>query len=143
MFQLPGGFEPGLTTKMAPSWGRRGLCLETIGEPFNEPPLYWRNRVKCRRCQRWDTHGLFAQGPRRPGLEMDVELGDIRGQGGIAVGGSDKMLWDREASWRRCHLNGGLSTRYLGNRGRSEDSITDETEGKRKGKKHGENNILV
>lgn len=71
---------------------------------------------------------------------MDVELGDIRGQGGIAVGGSDKMLWDREASWRRWHLIGGLSTRYLGNRGRSGDSITDETEVKRKGRKHGENN---
>nr|XP_033692521.1 meiosis-specific protein MEI4 [Tursiops truncatus] len=60
---------------------------------------------------------------------MDVELGDIRGQGGIAVARSDKMLWDREASWRRWHLNGGLSTRYLGNRGRSGDCITDETEG--------------
>ena len=103
--------------------------METIGGSFKEPPLHWRNGVKCRRCQRWDAHGLFAQGPRRPGLEMDVETGDIRGPGGIAVGGSDKMLWDREASWRRWQLNGSLSTRYSGNRGRSGESITDETEG--------------
>lgn len=60
--------------------------------------------MKCCKCQGWDTCHLLPPGPHRPGLEMYVEiLGNTPGKGKLAGGGSDKMLWDREASWRRWH----------------------------------------
>ena len=33
-----------------------------------------------------------------------IAEGTVRGKGDIALEGSDKMLWDTEASWRRRHL---------------------------------------
>lgn len=49
--------------------------------------------------------------------EYVIAEGTFRGKGDIALEGSDKMLWDTSFV-ERAALEGGRSTRYLGNRGR-------------------------